>query len=88
MKYFFYILYSGIIDKYYIGHTNTIEERILKHNTNHKGFTGHKCDWRIVYSEVFDSKSEAYFRERQVKKWKSKTKIIDLIKKRNSSGGL
>ena len=63
MKYFFYILYSESINKYYIGHTSNIDERIRKHNTDHKGFTGHKNDWELVYSEEFESKSDAYFRD-------------------------
>ena len=63
MSYFFYILYSVSINKYYIGHTSNIDERIRKHNTDHKGFTGHKNDWELVYSEEFQSKSEAYFRD-------------------------
>ncbi len=79
MSYIFYILYSESVAKYYIGHTNNIDERIRKHNTNHKGFTGCVNDWKVVYFEEFESKSEAYFRERQVKSWKSKTKIIELI---------
>lgn len=46
MSYIVYILYSTLKDKYYIGYTsNEIEERIRKHNTNHKGFTGGAGDW-------------------------------------------
>ena len=81
MKFYFYILYSNSIDKFYIGHTSDIQERIRKHNSNHKGFTGHKNDWQLAYFEEYDSKSEAYERERQVKSWKSRAKIISLIEK-------
>jgi putative endonuclease len=64
----FYILYSDSLDKFYIGHTeDDLEERLRKHNSNHKGFTGKKHDWRIVYSEIFENKSMAYAREREVK---------------------
>ncbi len=35
-----YILYSTSIDRYYIGYTNNLDERLKKHNTPHKGFTG------------------------------------------------
>ncbi|HAA18711.1 MAG TPA: excinuclease ABC subunit C, partial [Cytophagales bacterium] len=31
--FFCYILYSESIDKFYIGHTASLEERIRKHNT-------------------------------------------------------
>ncbi|HOZ51408.1 MAG TPA: GIY-YIG nuclease family protein [Chitinophagaceae bacterium] len=36
-----YILYSASLNKYYIGFTaDEINERLQKHNSNHKGFTG------------------------------------------------
>jgi putative endonuclease len=78
----FYILYSKVIDKFYIGHTSDIIERVRKHNTNHKGFTGHNNDWELVYSEEFNTKTDAYARERQVKSWKSSLRIKDLIHKK------
>jgi putative endonuclease len=77
--FYFYILYSASMDKYYIGHTSELQERLRKHNTNHKGFTGKVNDWKIVYTEEFQSKTEAYQRERQIKGWKSRQKIEILI---------
>jgi putative endonuclease len=79
MEYSFYILHSENIDKYYIGHTSQLHERLKKHNRNHKGFTGKSDDWQLVYHEVYESKTEAYARERQVKKWKSRARIKALI---------
>ena len=79
--YYFYILYSEKTDRYYIGHTENLMQRLKKHNTNHKGYTGKVNDWEIVYTEVFHSKSEAYARERQVKNWKSRKAIKRLINK-------
>ncbi|MBL7910664.1 MAG: GIY-YIG nuclease family protein [Bacteroidia bacterium] len=36
-----YILFSPSKNKYYVGHTgDDLVERIRKHNSNHKGFTG------------------------------------------------
>ncbi len=76
----FYILHSPSSNKFYIGHTTEpIEERLRKHNTNHKGFTGKYQDWIIVYVENFQSKNEAYAREREVKSWKSRRMIEKLI---------
>ena len=75
-----YILYSKILDKFYIGHTaENLEERLHKHLSNHKGFTAKSKDWEIIYSETFETKSEAYKREMQIKSWKSKIKITKLI---------
>ncbi|MGE0770108.1 MAG: GIY-YIG nuclease family protein [Cyclobacteriaceae bacterium] len=80
MEAIFYILYSSLADKYYYGHTTEpIDERIRKHNSNHKGFTGQFNDWRLVYSESYPSKVLAYAREREVKSWKSRTRIEKLI---------
>ncbi|WP_144602824.1 GIY-YIG nuclease family protein [Algoriphagus algorifonticola] len=80
MPCYFYILFSKEADKYYLGHTcDCLEERVRKHLSNHKGFTGKNKDWRLVYQEEFESKSDAFARERQVKSWKSKKKITELI---------
>jgi len=77
--YHFYILYSPTLDRYYIGHTSDLEERIRRHNTDHKGYTGGLGDWSLVYSEDFKDKGGAYARERQVKGWKSRKRILELI---------
>ncbi|MEQ8908094.1 MAG: hypothetical protein RIC95_02795, partial [Vicingaceae bacterium] len=50
------------------------------HNSNHKGFTGNHHDSKVVYQEAFNSKKEAYARERQIKKWKSRKMIERIIK--------
>jgi putative endonuclease len=64
----FYILYSDQIDKYYIGYTcDQLHSRLNKHNSNHAGFTGRVNDWKIFYSEKYETKKEAMNRERQVK---------------------
>jgi putative endonuclease len=76
----FYILHSERADKFYVGHTgDDIFQRLRKHNSYHKGFTGKFNDWKIVYTEDFPSKKEAYARERQVKSWKSRKLIERLI---------
>ena len=83
-KYYFYIIYSQQLDKYYVGHTSNLDERLKKHNTNHKGFTGKVNDWAVVYTEIYSTKELAYAREREVKKWKSKLRITKLIMRSGS----
>ncbi len=78
-KYYFYLLYSKQLNRYYIGHTNNLEERVRKHNTKHKGYTGIVNDWQVVYSEIYYAKSDAYRREREVKARKSRSQIEKLI---------
>ncbi len=75
-----YILISKIKNRYYIGMTSdSIEERIRRHNSNHKGFTGKQSDWTLVYSESFLEKSDASFREKEIKNWKSRIMIEKII---------
>ena len=76
-----YILYSETLDRYYIGYcTTTVEERLSSHLSNHKGFTAKAKDWKIVHTEIFDTKTEAYTRERAIKAKKSRAYIEFLIK--------
>ncbi len=79
MDFKLYILHSKKLNKYYIGHTSNLTERIRSHLLNHKGFTSRAKDWKLVYSEEFSNKPEAYQRELEIKKWKSKLMIQKLI---------
>ena len=80
MPFIVYIIYSKLRNKYYIGFTgDDICNRLKKHNASHKGFTGRHADWGLMYTEQFTSKEEAIARERQIKNWKSRKKIQQLI---------
>jgi putative endonuclease len=83
MEFTTYILFSKNVNKYYIGFTGDILiERLRKHNSNHIGFTGKFNDWEIVYVEVFAEKQNAMLREKEIKNWKSRKKIEQLIQKK------
>ena len=61
----------GIKPVTYVGYTKDIKERLTLHNSG-KGakFTkGRK--WRLIYKEVFESKSKAISREYYIKKNKT-----------------
>ena len=76
---FTYILFSKRRNKYYVGSSSNLESRLLKHNTNHKGFTGKVGDWEIVYSKGFLTREDSFKREKQIKLWKSRLMIEKLI---------
>jgi putative endonuclease len=79
---FVYILHSNILNKYYIGSTESaMEDRLRRHLSDHKGFTGKVKDWKLVYLEETTDKKSAIQRENQIKSWKSRIKIEELIKK-------
>ena len=79
MEFIVYILFSETKNRFYIGFTSDMEQRIMRHNQKSKGYTGNVNDWKIVYTEKYNSKEEAYTREQQIKSWKSRIKIQELI---------
>ena len=73
-----YILYSAYLQRYYTGCTGLkLAERIRRHNSNHKGFTGKADYWAVVYSEEITDKDAALRREKQIKKRGAKRFIKD-----------
>ena len=83
--FYFYILHSFSCDKFYLGYTHDLEARLIRHNQKSKGFTGAVNDWSVIYSEVYETKAAAYAREREVKKWKSRKRILALIEQRKNA---
>ena len=80
MNFYTYIIYSAKLDKYYVGFTGgSLNERLRRHNMNHKGFTGSNSDWIVKYFEQFADKVSAMQREREIKSWKSRKKLEQLI---------
>ena len=75
-----YILYSSKLDKYYIGFSADVNDRLLRHNRGKMGFTSLGKPWVIVYTEAFQSKKLAMEREKQLKNWKNRDRLISIIK--------
>jgi putative endonuclease len=75
-----YILFSQSLNKFYVGHTSDLSERIERHNRGGDKFTSKGQPWNLVYSEKFQTKEEAHKREREIKNWKSKIMIQKLIR--------
>ena len=75
-----YIIFSQKIDKYYIGFSSNVQERLCKHNRNSKGFSSTGRPWTLVYTEMFDNKLDAMARENQLKRWKNRDRLETLIK--------
>lgn len=74
-----YIIYSYKLDKYYIGFTSDISDRLLKHNRKSKGFSNLGRPWKLVLSESFENKKLAMEREKQLKSWKNRERLETLI---------
>ncbi len=76
-----YILYSSKLDRFYIGYSADVEGRLRRHNNHSRGYTCAGKPWILVYSENYEKKSDAEVREKQLKKWKNKTRLQELIMK-------
>ena len=79
MPFLVYILYSSPLDEYYVGHSGDIDDRVFRHTNSGSRSTKKATDWKLMYTEVFQSKAAAYQREREIKKKKSRKYIEWLI---------
>jgi putative endonuclease len=76
-----YILQSEKDGTYYVGSTSNLEDRLKRHFSGRSKYTRSRQPWKLVYTEEFETKIEAQRREREIKKWKSRKKIEELINK-------
>ena len=55
---------------YYVGHTDDLDLRIAKHDDGtFGGYTSTRRPVTLVYAELFDTRDDAFWRERQIKGW-------------------
>ena len=66
-----------------IGFTSDLESRLIRHNQKSKGFTGNVNDWKVVYTEKYETNEIAHKRELHIKSWKSRIKIQELIQSKD-----
>ena len=79
MKYFVYIIYSVSADSFYKGQTADINERINRHNSGNEKATARYAPWKLIWSTVVDSRSEASILERKIKNL-SRKRLLEFIK--------
>ena len=81
MEFFCYVLYSQSLNRYYIGYTSDIEERIKLHNTGYfrgKSYTHITSDWDKYLLIPCETVTQAVFVESRIKKMKSRKYIENL----------
>ena len=62
-----YVLYSKEFDKIYIGQTSDLDKRIDQHNLGKHRYTKRYIPWNVLYTEEFNTRSEAMKREKELK---------------------
>jgi putative endonuclease len=79
-KFFVYILQSMKDFSFYVGQCDDLDKRMSKHFEGMSKYTASKRPLRLVYFELYETRSEAIKREREIKKMKSRKYIEQLIK--------
>ena len=85
MAHFGYILQSQSTGAYYVGQTNSLQERIASHNKGEVQSTRPGRPWKLVYSKEFAARSQAVSWERMVKSRKKRKFIEELIHSERSA---
>jgi len=67
MPYYVYILYSEIHDRFYIGQTDDVEQRVVRHNRGYEKATSAYVPWIVKCVIEKSSRSEAVLLERKLK---------------------
>ena len=80
MPYFVYILQSLKDGSYYVGSTNSLHDRVERHNQGRSKYTKTKSPWELVYHEEFADRSSAAKREYEVKRHKRVAFIEKLVR--------
>ena len=70
MQYYVYIIKSVVHGKRYIGLTSDISKRLADYNAGRSKYTKGHRPWLLIYSETFDTSTEARKRERYLKSGK------------------
>jgi putative endonuclease len=70
--FYVYALESVAVKRIYIGHTNDIDTRLKYHNSGYVKSISTNIPWRLVALEKVESKSEARWIERSLKKSRGK----------------
>jgi putative endonuclease len=81
MNFCCYILFSKLLNRYYVGYTSDIVERIKLHNSGHfggKSFTNKSADWEIYFLIPCKSIEQAVAIESGIKRMKSRKYIENL----------
>ena len=65
-----YVLRSEKRNRYYIGHAQNLDVRLSQHNSGKVRAAKYGIPWQIVYHEKYSTRSEAFCREQEIKRYK------------------
>ena len=74
-----YVLQSEKDGTYYTGYTTDINKRISQHNSGESKSTKNKRPYKLVYNEVYYTRSEAMKREKYLKTGKGREFLSKIL---------
>ncbi len=78
--FYVYIIYSKLFDKYYIGQTNDVSARLVRHNCGLEDFTSKYVPWVLIGYITKSTRSEAVVLEKKLKNL-SRVRLLVFIEK-------
>ena len=82
--YYIYVLYSSLLDRYYVGQTEDLERRLRFHQEGESPYTSRASDWKLMYTETFSDRTLTIKRELEIKRKKSRKYIEWLLQSASS----
>jgi putative endonuclease len=76
--FFVYILFSKSIQKYYVGSTHDLNDRIKRHNAGESNYTRKGAPWDLIHVIEMSTRAEAMQFEKRIKKRGIKRFIDDI----------
>ena len=82
-----YILKTcSLTKKYYIGFTQDLKQRLIQHNSDQTRSLKNKGPFEVIYTEQFDTFTEARKRELQIKRYNGGSAFKKLVESPSSFG--
>jgi len=78
MKFIVYILFSESTSKYYSGHTQDLDNRLVEHNSGETISIQNGIPWKVIWTVALNSRAEAMKVESKIKKRGAKRFLDDL----------
>ena len=73
MGFYVYIIQSLKDESFYIGSTADLAKRLSEHNSGMSTYTSAKMPWKLVYTEQYETRTDAMKREAFLKKQRNRS---------------
>jgi putative endonuclease len=84
MKTIVYILYSPLVDRYFVGKTSNLEKSLNRHNTGKNKHTKAGLPWNLMYKMSFESADQAREKEVAIKSSANREQLVGFIRSRDN----